>query len=756
MGNLGKITAKLKEKFKNLQEPGQNFADEKAVVESGSSEQDGNVKSQKILEQAQIIQELEESHRKISHILESITDAFIAFDNDWRYTYVNSKVEELLGRKRDELLGKVVWEEYPHIIGSDLYHKYHEAVRTQKMVAFEQYSPLTNKWLLVRVYPTKEGLAVYSTDITERREADSLLRSSEERYRAFVEQSSEAIWRFELEQPLSPLLSFEEQINHIYRYCYLAECNDAMAKMYGFESAKDIVGTRLNDLMPRDNVNNIEYLRSFIQAGYRLSNAESEELDKNGNLKVFSNNLTGITENGMLVRAWGTQRDITEKRVTEQQMKHQALHDALTGLPNRKALEERLDLAINMARRHQQKVAVMFLDLDRFKNVNDTLGHLVGDILLKEVASRFTSCLRQEDTVARLGGDEFIVLLPELDSTKDAVKVAEKLLKCMESPIVIGQNTLHISTSIGIAVYPTDGQDPQMLLKNADTALFRAKEAGRNRMQLYNQGMNAQNSERFTLEHELREALVNKDFVLHYQPIVNVKTNRVIAAEALLRWKHPKLGLVYPNEFIPLMEELGLISQLGCWVLRQACVQAKQWQEAGLFPFSVAVNLSPQQFSETKLVADIAQVLAETGLPGEYLEVEITETVAMSNIDRTRNKLRELKNMGVHITLDDFGTGYSSLSYLKSFPIDNVKIDKSFVRHSITSQQDAAIIRTIISMAYNLNLKVIAEGVETDQQLRYLAGMNCQRVQGYLIHKPMPAAQFNQWLEQQPSFNLVK
>ncbi len=437
-----------------------------------------------------------------------------------------------------------------------------------------------------------------------------------------------------------------------------------------------------------------------------------------------------------------------ERKRVEATVQRQASHDVLTDLPNRTLFKDRLTLALAHANRYRNMLAVLFVDLDRFKNIIDTLGPAVGDRLLQGVAERLASCLDEGDTLARLGGDEFVVLLPRLQRADKAVKLAQRVLEVLKPVFVFNGHELHITTSIGISLYPYDGTDVDTLLKNADTALYRAKEQGRNNYQLYTPAMNARAFERLAMENSLRKALERQQFLLHYQPMVDVAQGQIVGAEALVRWQHPDLGLVYPAEFIPLAEETGLIVPLGEWVLRAACAQTQAWHKAGYPNLTVAVNLSARQFQHQGLMDTIARVLRETELDPRTLELEITESIAMQNADFTNVILRHLKDMGVRIAMDDFGTGYSSLSYLRKFPIDTLKIDQSFVRDLTTDLNDAAIANAIIVLAHSLKLKVIAEGVETAEQEAFLKAHHCDKFQGYLFSRPLTAVQFEQLLFQ--------
>jgi diguanylate cyclase (GGDEF)-like protein len=443
------------------------------------------------------------------------------------------------------------------------------------------------------------------------------------------------------------------------------------------------------------------------------------------------------------------QMELAEIKQAAETMWQQVYHDPLTGLPNRMLFEDRLTLEMAHARRDKQGLAVMFLDLDHFKLINDTLGHSVGDQLLQDVAHRLRDALRGTDTVARMGGDEFALLLTRVTHAENVARVAQKIFHVLKPPFNFGGHDFHITPSIGITLYPNDGEDTQTLLKNADTALYRAKEQGRNVYQFYTPAMNSKTLERLALENNLRRALERKEFVVYYQPRVKISTKRIIGMEALVRWQHPELGLISPVKFIPLAEETGLIIPLGEWVLRTACEQTKAWQEAGFPPLRVGVNLSARQFQQPNLVERVAQVLKETGLHPHYLELEITESAAMQNAEYTLPVLYYLKEMGIHISIDDFGTGYSSLSYLKKFPFHTLKLDQSFIRDLTTDPNDAMIAKVVITLAHGLKLEVVAEGVETQEQLDFLKQLQGDEVQGYLFSKPLPAEEFEELLRQE-------
>jgi diguanylate cyclase (GGDEF)-like protein len=437
----------------------------------------------------------------------------------------------------------------------------------------------------------------------------------------------------------------------------------------------------------------------------------------------------------------GLEAEMAERRLVDQRVVYMAHHDALTGLPNRALLNDRVSHDIARAHRSGGELALLFLDLDRFKNVNDSLGHEVGDELLKAVASRLRARLREDDTIARLGGDEFVISLPDITGPAEVATVAASVLRELARPNIVTGQELHADASIGIALYPRDGDCVETLMRNADAAMYHAKESGRANYQFFNTQMNERVSRRLSTENSMRRALDQDDFTLHYQPLINLATGQLEAAEALLRWPQTDNRFISPVEFIPVAEDTGLIVPLGEWVLRTACAQAKAWQvqQPGL---RIAVNLSARQFRQKNLIGMIENVLASTGLAPELLELELTESILMDNVEETLLTLGHLKSMGVRIAIDDFGTGYSSLAYLKRFPIHTLKIDRSFVRDISNDPDDAAIVTAIIFMARNLKLKVTAEGVETEEQADFLRSLDCDLVQGFHFDRPLPALEF--------------
>jgi len=435
-------------------------------------------------------------------------------------------------------------------------------------------------------------------------------------------------------------------------------------------------------------------------------------------------------------------RDVSMARALALQITHSAEHDFLTGLPNRMLLNDRISQAITLAPRHMKHVAVMLLDLDGFKHINDSLGHLTGDKLLQSIAERLVQCVRASDTVSRQGGDEFVVLLSEVVQSEDAALTARRMLQAVAQPHSIEQHDLHITTSIGVSVYPEDGLDADTLIKNADTAMYQAKENGRQSFQFFKPAMNARAVERQSIEEGLRRALERREFAVHYQPKVNLTTGAITGAEALLRWIHPMRGPVSPADFIPVAEDCGLILPIGAWVLREACAQAQAWRDAGLPAITMAVNVSAIEFRAEKFLKGLFAIVRETSLDPKLLELELTESVLMKHAASTASILQTLRESGIRVAIDDFGTGYSSLSYLRKFPVDAVKIDQSFIRQISTAGDDTTIVKAVIGMAHGLKLRVTAEGVETLEEVAFLRAYRCEEAQGYYFSRPVLPQQF--------------
>jgi diguanylate cyclase (GGDEF)-like protein/PAS domain S-box-containing protein len=509
--------------------------------------------------------------------------------------------------------------------------------------------------------------------------------------------------------------------------------NDAAIGYYGY-SREEFLALKAPDLRPPEDVP--EMMERLSRPRPKLERVEARHRKKDGTIVDVEVSLHELEFEGRPSRL-ALSLDITDRKRAEDTVRHMAYHDALTGLPNRALLEDRLTVALAQSQRSGQPFAVVSVDIDRLKLVNDTLGHAAGDELLRSMAERLQHITRDSDTVARVGGDEFILLMPGGGRGTGSATIGTKILESFRRPFNIEGREVHASPSIGISVYPDDGDSPEELLRNADAAMYKAKRQG-NGFQLYTPSLNTEATERLLLETDLRRALDRNELRLYYQPQAAVDTGRIIGVEALLRWQHPGLGLVAPDRFIGLAEETGLIVPIGEWVLRQACEQGRAWHESGASGLSIAVNISVRQFLQPDLCGVIGRVLARSGLPASCLELEITESTAMEDLEISGQVLRTLQDMGVRIAIDDFGTGHSSLSYLKNFPIHTLKIDRSFVKDIPADPNDAAIAEAAIAMAHSLGLAVIAEGVETEDQLSFLRERQCDAFQGYLIGRPVP------------------
>jgi diguanylate cyclase (GGDEF)-like protein len=460
----------------------------------------------------------------------------------------------------------------------------------------------------------------------------------------------------------------------------------------------------------------------------------------------IESSVSPILDDGVVTGSVIVFRDVSAALAMAEQMTHSFEHDSLTGLPNRLLLKDRIDQAIATAPRHERQIAVLFLDLDGFKHINDSLGHPTGDKLLQSIAKRLVGCVRTSDTVSRQGGDEFVVLLTESRQWEDSVVVAERILKAVAQSHPIENHDLHVTTSIGVSVYPDDGEDAETLIRNADIAMYQAKEKGRNGYQFFKPAMNVRAVERQSIESSLRSALKNEEFVLRYQPKVDLQTGLITGAEALIRWNHPLRGELAPGQFVSIAEDSGLIRQIGRWVLREACEQARTWLNEGLPPISIAVNVSAVELSDETYVQRIYATLSETGMDPSSLELELTESVLMRHAHSAAIILQALRRTGIQVALDDFGTGYSSLSYLRDFPIDSVKIDRSFVDEVTSVVEDTSIVKAVIGMARNMGLRVVAEGVENMDQLEFLRAHACDEAQGYFFSRPVDPDAFAELL----------
>jgi diguanylate cyclase (GGDEF)-like protein/PAS domain S-box-containing protein len=566
-------------------------------------------------------------------------------------------------------------------------------------------------------------LAGINEDVTAHKEAEERIFASDARFRSLLALSSDWYW---------------EQ-----------DANLKFTEVAGIDNARDrlditqILGE--TPLTQGNGVNEADLARykSLTAAHQAFKDIVQTVRDVDGEWRFISFSGEPVFDRDGTFRGYrGIARDVTQTRRAEERIRRLAHFDELTGLPNRTMFMHTLQRAFSLAQRRSKQFALFFIDLDRFKNINDSLGHEAGDRLLQDVARRLRHHLRESDTVARLGGDEFVVLVEDCADARELNAIAQNILNALGRPYTLSGREYHVTGSIGISSYPADGLDPASLLKNADIAMYLAKDRGKNNFQFYSAQQNAHSFERLALESALRHALERREFALHYQPKIDIASNRIVGVEALLRWNHPDLGVVTPNQFIPLAEETGLIVPIGRWVLRTACAQSAAWRSDGLPGIRIAVNLSARQFSDDGLIADIADALAEAALPPEGLELEITESMVMHNPERAVGTLSRLRELGIAVSIDDFGTGYSSLGYLKRFPIDNVKIDRSFIKDLPHDTDDAAITRAVIAMAKSLRIRVVAEGVETREQLEFLRAHECDECQGYFVSRPLPPAEF--------------
>ena len=584
----------------------------------------------------------------------------------------------------------------------------------------------TQLYISLTVSPVKDGAgrivgaSKVARDITERKRGLEALREAEEKYRAIFDESVVGI--FQVAADGRPL-----------------RVNRAYAEIHGYDSPEQLLAEVSNVALqifvdPR----RMDELGHALDEVGAVRGTEVEVQRRDGTRRFVRSNVRAVRdEGGNLVLREGTVEDITDRKVAEERVQFLAYYDVLTGLPNRSLLQDRLAKALAAARRQENKLALLYLDLDRFKDINDSLGHSVGDLFLQEVAERLKTWAREQDTVARLGGDEFLIMLTHVNDAPDAAVAAERLMDAMTAEFVVQGHPLNIGCSIGISIFPEHGADADHLIKNADAAMYGAKENGRNNFRFFTKEMNAQVLERLTLENSLRLALDRKELFLMYQPQIEIATGRITGLEALLRWQHPELGLVPPDKFIRIAENSGQIIAIGEWVLRTACSQSRRWQDAGLSAVTVAVNVSAVQFRQEGFCELIRRVLDETGLAPQCLELELTESLLLANADVTFSVIQELKAIGLSVAIDDFGTGYSSFNYLRQFRVSKIKIDRSFIKDVALNPDDAAITSAIISMAKSLKLKVIAEGVENEAQMSFLRTHQCDEIQGYYFSKPL-------------------
>ncbi|HEU4853821.1 MAG TPA: EAL domain-containing protein [Nitrosospira sp.] len=683
-------------------------------------------------EQKATTRALSNAKLRTERILESITDAFYTLDRKWRFTYVNKEAENLLQRNREDLLERVIWEEFKEAAGTTFDREYHRALMENKTVTFEEFYAPLDGWFEVHAYPSEEGLTVYFRDITERKESEQARQEAHARIRqqaSLLDKATDAI--------------IVRGIDHRIQFW-----NQGAERLYGW-MPEEVMG-RAADML-YDNVAVFdEANQSLLSAGEWRGELTQRRKDQS-TLIVEAHWTLVRNDDGQPQSIFAINTDITQRKSAENEILHLAFYDSLTGLPNRRLLLDRLGHALTVSARSRLMGALLFIDLDNFKLLNDTLGHDMGDLLLRQVAPRLSSCVRESDTVARLGGDEFVVILmgdfsEDHDEAHAQISIiCERIRSAFIQPFNLDPYLHHITPSIGIALFNDQSHTTNELLKRADLAMYQAKASGRNAMRFFDPDMQAEMNARATLESELYKSWERKEFVLHYQ--LQVDSRGIIGAEALVRWQHPRRGLLSPSEFIPQAEETGLILPLGEWVLETACNQLTSWAfQPETAQLNLSVNVSSLQFCQPDFVEQIISILDRTGANPQRLKLELTESILVHDMDDTIAKMMALKARGVGFALDDFGIGYSSLYYLKRLPLDWVKIDQSFVRDVLTDNNDATIVRAILLLAKSMGLAVIAEGVETGAQKDFLASHGCTAYQGYLFSRPLPLDQFERFV----------
>lgn len=671
-------------------------------------------------------EELQRSKDQLSTILESMGEAFFALDGQWRITYANRKSLEFVGLEAGQALGKILMDVVPGVMRSELYRHYQTVMSSRVPLSVDAYWAANDTWVEVRIFPQADGIGVYFHNINERRAAERAIRASEQKFREIIEMtpagyilaSGDAQF-LDVNPALCALTGYDKEelvgygLDKIFSHC---PWHGALAVPHGPTSARGMEAV----------------VRHKSGRDMHVLFSGSIRRDGDGAAQSFTAFLT----------------DITERKQVESQLEALATHDMLTGLPNRVYVHRRLKEMLDAARA-DDRIAIMFIDLDRFKEVNDSMGHAPGDILLREVASRLQANMRPGDLVARLGGDEFLVAAHCSAGRRSASAIAEKLLVALAQPFPIEGQEVYVGASIGISMFPEDGRTREMLFQHADTAMYRAKDGGRCTYRFFEAEMSAATKRRVTIEQSLRHALERGEFTLHYQPKVDLKTLAFAGVEALLRWDHPQLGRIPPAEFIPIAEDRGLIAPIGTWVLREATRQSKYLADRYGRAFPVSVNLSAHQLKCADLVEQVVDALQASAWPAHLLELELTESALIDNVEQSVTMLKRLKALGLRLSVDDFGTGYSALSYLKRFPVDILKLDRSFVEQQPEGISSFEFIKAFVDMAHALRLSVVAEGIETVDMLRLLSDAHCDEGQGYVFARPMPVGELEDYLRRE-------
>jgi len=644
-------------------------------------------------------------------VLESIPDGFFIVDTQFRFTHVNERAEDMFNHTADQLIGRRV-EDLLDPLASELLPEMRRATARREIVERLQYFPASNRWVEIRMQPARDEVLVYLRDVSERKKAEMQSREQERRLRLLLSQIPAVLFTVDLDMKITSL------------------AGAALSEQELSEAA--LVGAPFEALLAGH-----EQRLACVSAVQRVLQGEAVSYETRLRDRWLQNDVEPLRDAyGNVVGAVGVMLDVTEVRSNAERFAQLARQDVMTGLPNRLALEERLPAQLERALQNHESVAVLFVDLDRFKNINDTLGHHAGDDLLRAVSQRMETRIDNRATIYRPGGDEFVIVIDGIKHKRTVAAISMDVLEAFAEPFDLNGRELFVTASLGASIFPQNAQTADELIAFADSAMYRAKETGRNNAKFYDGTMHAHVLERMGLEQDLRQALSRGELRLLFQPIVDMGSRRITGAEALLRWQHPLLGELSPATFIPIAEETGVIVEISRWVLREACTKAAQMRRNGASNFQISVNLSPRDFYEQDLAATLAAVLAETGLPAEALSLEITENVVLN--DLALDALNRIAQMQVNIVVDDFGTGYSSLSYIKRLPVKTIKIDKSFIDDVAIDAYDQGIVKAIATLGNTLGLRVIAEGIESESQYEFLRSLKCEYAQGYFFYRPQP------------------
>lgn len=694
-----------------------------------------------ITEQKKKEELLHANEQQFRTLVENSPDIIVRYNHNLKRVYANAAWERANGISAADVIGKSPQEKSLFIapVAKELEEKLREVFESGKNIQIDlSWQNMEGETVSFNLHAVVEydqngnpnGVLTVARDITERKRLETQMKKNDERFKEAQRIAKIGSW--EVEFSTKSLIWSDEMY-----YIFEMEQNNQCLLYAEFLNVVHPEDREMTDSLYHESVNN----KTPFEALHRV-------LMGDGRIKyIHERGENYYDTKGNPLRSIGTAQDVTEQKIIENKMAFLAQHDALTGLPNRILAKDRTEQAIAYAIRNNSKIALLFIDLDEFKTINDSLGHSDGDTMLKIVASRLEECVRATDTISRQGGDEFLVILSDVSNIDDVISVTKKIIQAFEKPFYVNSHTLSISASIGIALYPDSGDTFEFLLKNADTAMYKAKEAGKNTYCFYSDEMYHNLLGQFRIQNDLKIALKNNEFILHYQPQIDLAGGCISGAEALIRWQHPQLGLIPPMSFISIAESSGLIVKIGEWVITEACRQAVLWHKEGI-KITIAVNISAVQFKRGNLEAVVKQALAVSGMNPQFLELELTESILINNIENILQTIRNLKELGIQLSIDDFGTGYSSLSYLKRFAVDKLKIDQSFVRDILKNPEDAVIVKTIIQMAKNLNLKSIAEGVENKEVLALINSYGCDEVQGYHFAKPMEAAEFENYYHQ--------